>query len=535
MLARLVQHCVDELATDGDAGAPPARLFEFVDAFWAHEPADARPTLDAPYREFVWRLVADRVCVGRGDGGAAPPAAAAARQRILERGRHDVGGAAAPTPLAAADARLPLATLERRFGAALRVYVPRAVVARVLTGAEAPALSPAAYWVLQLVCRARAAGITVVQLGAATQYDQKTVFYLVKTLVERELVAKFAAHEAGHPGNLCVARRFLHLNPQWRAQQSAAGADAAGAAPVPVDVADLEAAARDDAADDDAADDALPPDGTSLLAFPLLSDEQTSVWLHSRTDLLTERLVRMLRASPAHMTPRRFLPVRLGLRSVRTLRRAFIAYMGRLTADGIVERVRVQAGTQRPLYVRATPKGLAWGADAPLPPAAPPHAAPEWTAVRETPLERQLLAHIDACGAAGATMHDLAATFHASADVKRMIETILVRATLAPGTPAAPLRLCAPFEQEGRERRIRYYTLAGFEARCAREGLEPASTLGFAPLAAPRTLPGETQFTHADALATALAGVRAGTTAFFRDAAGPIGVAEERGLSLIHI
>lgn len=526
MLACLLQHCVDEIATDGDAGAylltgsSPARLMQFVREFWdAFPDAGARPTLDAPYREFIWRLVRSVAHVGRMAHTPKAEAPRGGRQSILERGRKDVGGGEAPTALARADATKPLAALEAAYGSELCVFVDSSTVARVLTGAEAHGLSAAAYWVLQIVCRARAAGITVVQIGATTHYDQKTVFYLVKKLIERDLVAKFAAPEAGHTGNLCVARRFLHLNPQWQAQQSADGADAANIDPAPVDVAELLAAARDDDDDDD---DALPPDGTSLLAYPLLSEQQTAVWLHSRTDLLTRRLVRMLRASPSFMTPRRFLPVRLGLRSVRTLRRGFIAYIGKLVADGVIERVRVQAGSQRPLYVRATDKALADGT--PTVPVPQLSDATAWTCVREVPLERQLIDHISACDAAGCTMNELAAAFHASVDVKRMIESVLVRQTVTPNEPASALSLCAPFEQEGRERRIRYYTLAAFRDKCAREDISVGSALGFEPLEGHAALAGEMQFSTAAALHDAVTGVCAGTTAFFRDVHGPVGL-----------
>ncbi|WFD36926.1 oxalate--CoA ligase [Malassezia cuniculi] len=530
MLARLLQHCVDEIATDGDAGSSPTRLFEFVAAFWDAFPADVRPTIDAPYREFIWRLVVSGARVGRADAArdasttTRKTPAKGKRQSILERGRNDVGEGGAPIALPASDATKSLEQLTAAYGDDLRVYVDTDTVARVLTGSAAHGLSAAAYWVLQLVCRARAEGITVVQLGQITHYDQKTVFYLVKTLVNRTLIAKFAAPEAGHQGNLCVAQRFLHLNPQWQAQQSAAGADAADIDPTPVDVADLMAAVRDDEDDED---DALPPDGTSLLAYPLLSEQQTSVWLHSRNDLLTQRLLRMLRASPSYMTPRRFLPARLGLRSVPTLRRGFIAYIGRLVADGIVERVRVQTGSQRPLYVRATEKGLADGESTPdIPPSLPD--ATSWSVVREVPLERQITEHISSCGAQGCTMGELAAAFHASTDVKRMIETILVRQTITPGMPVSPLRLCAPFEQEGRERRIRYYTLAGFKEHCAREGLDVASALGFEPVEGEVQLPGEMQFADAAEYNAAIVGVNTGTVAFYRDVQGPVNVGKTK-------
>jgi len=44
------------------------------------------------------------------------------------------------------------------------------------------------YTCLQFISREREKGITVVQIGARTGYDQKACFYLVKVLLELNLV-----------------------------------------------------------------------------------------------------------------------------------------------------------------------------------------------------------------------------------------------------------------------------------------------------------------------------------------------------------
>ncbi len=44
------------------------------------------------------------------------------------------------------------------------------------------------YAALQLITRSREIGISVLDLGKKTQYDQKTCFYLVKQLLELDLV-----------------------------------------------------------------------------------------------------------------------------------------------------------------------------------------------------------------------------------------------------------------------------------------------------------------------------------------------------------
>lgn len=44
------------------------------------------------------------------------------------------------------------------------------------------------YASLQLITRTRAEGLSVLELGKKTQYDQKTCFYLVKQLLELDLM-----------------------------------------------------------------------------------------------------------------------------------------------------------------------------------------------------------------------------------------------------------------------------------------------------------------------------------------------------------
>ena len=268
----------------------------------------------------------------------------------------------------------------------------------------------------------------------------------------------------GHVSNYIVCKAFLADNPQWQAQQNALGdaAHAEDAQPRWMDV-DRLATIEQQRESDDEDDDAMPElavegaasEGSDMLAFPLLSEEQSKVWLHSRQDLLRQRLFGLLRASPAHMTPRRLLATRLGLRSVPGTKRALIAFLNRNVTAGYVERVRVQLGHLTPLYLRATERGLHALSDDGAADAPPDAFLASWTVEREASVEQQLVRYISARGSHGCTLHELAVHFHASTDVKRMIEQILAGQTAPPYTP---LTICAPFEQEGRERRIRYYT-----------------------------------------------------------------------------
>lgn len=527
MLTRLLQHCVRELALDGEEGSDVERLFSFVEAFCVHLPEDARPVLDRAYRAFVWRTLLHDARVHVGVAGPKGTSRGQQRSSILAKGRE---ASSAPTPIESG----PLAALVEAHGDALRVYVDAELVRRTLTGTEAPFASAAAYVALQHVYRARERGVTVVELGARTHYDPKTVYYLVKLLLERELVAKFTARETGEVSNYVVGRPFLARNALWQAQQRAAGPSDVGT-PAYIDL-DTIASEWDDApmtgeADEDEAGAlAMPPldphDG-DVLAYPMLSDEQSAVWLHSRQDLLSERLARMLRMSPSHMTPRRYLPTRLGLRRVPTLRRGFLAFLHHHLSAGHIERVRVQFAHATPLYIRATDAWLGGGARAAALPASA--AEPRIPLRYDATLEYQLLTTIDAYGAHGCTMHELAQRLGCSSEVKRMVEQILSRQVVRTPPPYAALAVCAPFEQSGRERRIRYYTARGFAERCAADGLSMSTALGLGDASAPAapvppvpdTLPGECLFPDAATLAATLASVGV-STGFFRDVPGPV-------------
>lgn len=50
------------------------------------------------------------------------------------------------------------------------------------------------YSALQLITRGREEGISTVELGRKTKYDQKTIFYLIKQLMELGLVYAFLQH-----------------------------------------------------------------------------------------------------------------------------------------------------------------------------------------------------------------------------------------------------------------------------------------------------------------------------------------------------
>ncbi|WFC97876.1 oxalate--CoA ligase [Malassezia yamatoensis] len=505
------------------------RLFDFAARAFENEKLSA--TIDSPYREYIWKslLAKPQVYVG---------IAAERKSTSVSRKRTSVLGKAPPeshTPVPVENGTL--ASLCEQHGDALRVAIDPDRVRQMLTGTyDVSYLSSAAYFVLQQVSRARSQGVTVVEIGKSTGYDQKTVFYLVKALIERDLVVKFLAPEMGHVSNYIVCKNYLTDNPLWRAQQAAQVATSEGGMEKPV-WQDVDRLASLDHRESDDEDESVPDsvvegtmdEDTRMLAFPLLADEQCKVWLHSRQDLLQKRLAMMLEISPSSLTPRRLLATRLGLRPRPDLKRAFIAFLNRLVAKGYIERVRLQLGSSSPMYLRSNERGIRQmkQGDQLETESESEESFESWKLLRERGVENQLIDYISQCGKTGCTLNDLAVRFHASTDVKRMIEQILSK-KLAP--PFTPHTICSPFEQQGRERRIRYYTFAGFQQRCEDDDVDFATALGLAPNAPipravgplPPTLPSEIRYEQHDQYLDVMNRLDRREIGLFRDSFGPV-------------
>ena len=63
-------------------------------------------------------------------------------------------------------------------------------------------MSPVVYTALQIITRGRDTGVTVVELGKQSGYDQKTCFYLVRQLTELDLV--YVSYPFLTPSNSCL-------------------------------------------------------------------------------------------------------------------------------------------------------------------------------------------------------------------------------------------------------------------------------------------------------------------------------------------
>jgi len=83
-----------------------------------------------------------------------------------------------------------LEDLKQEYGDKLRIALDSDAIYAAITGSHIrfPKLSPMVYSALQIITRGRDNGVTVVELGQQSKYDQKTCFYLVRQLTELDLV-----------------------------------------------------------------------------------------------------------------------------------------------------------------------------------------------------------------------------------------------------------------------------------------------------------------------------------------------------------
>lgn len=148
---------------------------------------------------------------------------------------------------------------------------------------QPPKLTPMVYTALQFIARGREHGISTVDLGKKTGYDQKTCYYLIKQLLELELVVKL--RRGGVGTNFCIHKYFFESSPLWRQIQ-----DEGVNSPK-----DLEA----EGGGIDAEETSLTQDGSQA---PVKFDPIDARHLSS-LPLIQSRVVKLLKHSESHTHP----------------------------------------------------------------------------------------------------------------------------------------------------------------------------------------------------------------------------------------
>ncbi|KAG6891388.1 hypothetical protein C0992_007611 [Termitomyces sp. T32_za158] len=195
----LLHHCLRELSFDGDLGCNVSRLRDFIIDFYAHNGTPQNP--DDAFCAFVWSLVAQQPTVRI---GTVPPGVTSevwiapqisAKRKAKAKGEEHVETKPTQLDIVPGSRDRSLDDLQKEYSDKLRIAVDPDAIYSAITGSHIrfAKLSPMVYSALQIITRGRDNGVTVVELGQQSKYDQKTCFYLVRQLTELDLVPHWKA------------------------------------------------------------------------------------------------------------------------------------------------------------------------------------------------------------------------------------------------------------------------------------------------------------------------------------------------------
>ncbi|KAL5495552.1 hypothetical protein ACEPAI_1015 [Sanghuangporus weigelae] len=477
----LLQHCLQELAFDGDLGCNVSRLRDFVGDFYSSR-ISMHQNLDDSYHTFVWSLVAQHpsVRIGLFPLGQTADIYIPPQPRVSKQGKNrqdDVqtdGSIAGALDLIPNASHFPLHELVRIYGDRLRIALDSETCFEAVTGSHArPAkLTPMVYAALQIIARSRETGVSVLDIGKTTGYDQKTCFYVVKQLLDLDLIVKL--RRGGNSQNFCVHKYFFDRSPVWR------------------HVREEENRASGEAIENarDGGENGFESESFEFPQFdPIDTRHLTSL------TILRQRLIKLLKHSPEGIQPYTNISVKIEKgfypRS-RTDRRFFIVRLNELINEGTVEKIFVPSANpdtihNKQIYLRLRAFG------SPQPSTVVESAQKiavddemldnlimedenDRIQVKTTrTLHRQIIDLLQESSSTGATLNELSDRL-GSYD-KKTLELLISRMERQPPPPhLADLSVVQLSETHGRERRHRFFIFEGYAKLVAREGLEQPST-----------------------------------------------------------
>ncbi|CAO1632285.1 unnamed protein product [Sympodiomycopsis kandeliae] len=515
----VVAYVVEELAMDGQSGTDVDRFLGFLQAFHDEQhrldPTQPKPAVDASYGDCIWRWVSQQGTVHLGLRKASNSkevkkdgdneVTTARKKKNQDRDVSSKLDTVVPFAKEVARGR-SLSEHAKDHGSELRIVVDEELVRVKVTGSSVKnLLAPAPYAALQLVARSREKAVTAIELGRIMGYDQKTVFYFLRRLIDVGLVAKFQAHETGTTSNLVVHRRYWALNETYIAQQTVARESAAGTANVGTNDEDgvqvvpqadepreravtqgdfAEEAAEED--DDDGDDDGEGGQALStttnvigksafhgMLAFPVMSRQRFLAFMNNAI-ILRKRILKLMHASQNHIVVKARLYERLGFPpSKRADRKFFLETLRKTVAKGLIEPVQVQLENGKLLpCLRLTDSGKEEVMAAMMEPK--DIQAQLRQATLESQLnqaeqryqsnitfERQVLEIAKRSNEVGSTIGDISQKFGASRKAKRHIDEYMRSCEAAAATSMPDFATFSVIEMAGRERRVRFWTRGG--------------------------------------------------------------------------
>ncbi|KAI0762701.1 hypothetical protein C8Q74DRAFT_1371700 [Fomes fomentarius] len=482
----LVRHCLRELSFDGDLGCDVLRLRDFIAEFYSHPSSSQAQgqNVDDAFCALVWSFIVQQPGVRVGTippGGStevyiAPQASAVRKAKAKAKANANAKGEEAveePEPRtglnSVPDAAIrPLEDLKRQYGDQLRIAVDLETTFVALTGSHIrpSKLTAMVYTALQIISRGRENGVSVLDLGKKSGYDQKTCFYIIKQLVELGLVVKL--RKPGVSGNMCVHKYFYERSPVW--QQVVAEEQKAIAHEQDKD-------GQGDSEDDEDQEETKP-------LAPVHFDPIDSRHLSSMP-VLKARLAKLLKNCPHHMHTSNNLMLKIGfVNPTRTDRRFFRTRLRELMEHGFIEKVHVpHANIKRhpdkkiPCIRLITdeeatpvPGEVDLVEDGDIQELEDAEATDTGLKVNVS-LHRQIIDCLSEAGMRGMTLNELSAAL-GNFD-KRTVDLLMNRLEKDP-PPAhlADLGIAQLAETHGRERRYKYYTVAHYLAIAEKEQFE---------------------------------------------------------------
>ncbi|THU88448.1 hypothetical protein K435DRAFT_830546 [Dendrothele bispora CBS 962.96] len=476
----LLHHCLRELAFDGDLGCNVSRLSDFINDFYTHSLTTRTQRVDDAFCAFVWSLVVQQPTVRVGtipDGiesevWIAPQTSA--KRKANAKGEKHVEMKPPELNIVPDAKSRSLADLQQEYGDKLRIASDPDAIYAAITGSHIrfPKMSPMVYSALQIITRGRDDGVTVVQLGQQSKYDQKTCFYLVKQLTDLNLVAK--VRRGGVGTHFVIHRYFFERSPSWKAireEENSAELARKGADQPKVDVPDEEREEKDKEVE---SLNFTPIDARHLSSLPLVR----------------ARVVKLLKASRNHMHVSSNMLLTIGFSNpTKTDRRFFQSRIRELVQQGILEKVIV------PSTRRKSPKGATVlclrlvdengsndDKDNGVVVLQPQDDREEEDYFQSgvkmnMTIHKQIIDLLEESGTNGMTLNELSNAL-CQFD-KRTIELLLARAERFPPPPhLSDLGIAGLMETSGRERRHRYYTVSAYRTLVAHENLDQ-STAGY--------------------------------------------------------
>ncbi|KAJ7293167.1 hypothetical protein C8J57DRAFT_1268269 [Mycena rebaudengoi] len=469
----LLNHCLRELAFDGDLGCNVSRLRDFIVDFYARGPNPSAQNPDDAFCAFIWSIVVQQptVIACTSEVWLAPQNSAVRKAKA--KGEEMIKTPPPKLDIVPDAKNRSLAELQAQYGDELRLATDPDTTYAAVTGTHIrfPKMSPMVYTALQIITRGRDTGVSVVQLGQRSKYDQKTCFYLVRQLTELDLVVK--VRQGGVGSHFCIHKYFFDRSASWKAirEEETRAAEAQD----PTEDTSAQVHAEEGDLVDSKGLDFSPIDARHLSSLPLVK----------------ARVIKLLKASKNFMHVSNNMIIAIGfIRPTKTDRRFFASRLRELIEQRVIEMVLVPSSKPRKDSANVGVKCfrlVSTEVDQPVQEGivVQPIEDEKDDGVSDgqtglkmnLTIHKQILCLLEESGTAGMTLNELAAAL--CRFDKRTIELLLARAEKYPPPPhLSDLGIAGLMETSGRERRSRYYTVASYRSLVAQENLDK-TTAGY--------------------------------------------------------